>query len=194
MTHLWRRRATLPADGYPPPAARLGDEDYRNLIEGWVRSEMRWISRDECSDIAGTAVLEALKDLRGYRGGNRRESFLAWLKTITIRQCARAKHRWQPADSLEELETQGDEPGIPDCSADIIGALDVEWRYTAILDAVRTLGQDQRNAFILHHLEGMAYAGIAGMLGGTEDKWKKCGSRAVEAIQRRLAEQNDDQE
>jgi RNA polymerase sigma-70 factor (ECF subfamily) len=129
---------------------------------------------------------EALQDalLRGYRALGQcaePERFGAWLFRIVVNRC-RTRHarRGRPLERLDTIAAI-DVPATPDPSAGI------EWREE-IRRAMALLQTDQREAFLLHHVEGLSYEEMAELTGSGVSALKMRVSRAGERLRTELAE------
>jgi len=129
---------------------------------------------------------EALQDalLRGYRALGRcaePERFGAWLFRILVNRC-RTRHarRGRPLEPLDG-PTAVATPMTGDASATI------EWREE-IQRALALLATDQREAFLLHHVEGLSYEEMAVLTGSGISALKMRVSRAGERLRAELAE------
>jgi RNA polymerase sigma-70 factor (ECF subfamily) len=128
---------------------------------------------------------EAVQDafLRAYRGLGRydhRDRFRAWLFRILVNRCrtraVRMKRTGSPLISLDELAERPAPqrgPGDP-----------LERRR--IHEALLALPPDQREAFLLKHVEEMSYEEMAEATGDGVSALKMRVKRARDAMQRRL--------
>lgn len=128
---------------------------------------------------------EALQDalLRGYRSLGQcaePERFGAWLFRILVNRC-RTRHarRGRPTERLDDLPVT-DAPCTSDASADI------EWREE-IHRAMAVLPPEQREAFLLHHVDGLSYEEMAELTGSGVSALKMRVSRANERLRAELA-------
>ena len=129
---------------------------------------------------------EALQDalLRGFRALGQciePERFGAWLFRILVNRC-RTRHarRGRPMEPIDGPSAI-DPPSTADASAGI------EWREE-IHRALALLAPDQREAFLLHHVEGLSYEEMAELTGASRSALKMRVSRASEQLRAALAE------
>lgn len=129
---------------------------------------------------------EALQDalLRGYRALGQclePERFGAWLFRILVNRCrtrhARRGPRMEGLESVPALDV----PTMMDASAGI------EWREEIHRALVR-LPSEHREAFLLHHVEGLSYEEMAAITGTGISALKMRVSRAAERLRTELAE------
>lgn len=129
---------------------------------------------------------EALQDslLRGYRALGQcldPERVGAWLFRILVNRC-RTRHarRGRPMEAL-------DGPAVLEAPATTDASGAIEWREE-IHRALARLADDQREAFLLHHVEGMSYEEMAELTGTGVSALKMRVSRAGERLRAELAE------
>lgn len=129
---------------------------------------------------------EALQDslLRGYRALGQctePDHVGAWLFRIVVNRC-RTRHarRGPPMEGLDGVAAIH-APATIDASAEI------EWREE-IHRAMSLLPPDQREAFLLHHVEGLSYEEMAELTGSGVSALKMRVSRAGERLRTELAE------
>ncbi len=133
-----------------------------------------------CREDAEDALQETL--LRAYRAIGRCEQpdrFRAWVLRILINRCRTRQSRRDPlvseAASTEALERISS-PARADGSA---------WREE-IQRALGAIAPDQREAFLLKHVEELSYEEIAAITGVTVPALKMRVSRACEHLRERL--------
>lgn len=113
-------------------------------------------------------------------------SLRPWLATIVLNACRNRRRRAsdrRPPVRLGPLLEAGFDPGDPAPSIESIG----EWRgeVEAWEGRLGTLSRNQRTAIVLHHVDGLSYPEIAGVLGQPEGTVKANVHRGL----RRLREQ-----
>jgi len=132
---------------------------------------------DDAEDVVQSAWIKAFRNLRKCRDPER---FGAWVFRIGANACkdaVKAKRRGNvPLESVAELESNDGDPAI---------RLD-QRRRLAI--ALASLVPDQREAFLLKHLEGWSYEEMADQLGVQVSALKMRVHRAREELQRILLE------
>ena len=117
---------------------------------------------DQASDVVQEAFFSAYRNLAGFRGG----SVKSWLNRIAVNaamdlQRARRRRPVQPYPEFEDESWQP--PSGADTDPEGI-ALDVE-RTRVLEEALRRIGDDQRQAIVLFDVEGYDYAEIAELTG-----------------------------
>jgi RNA polymerase sigma-70 factor, ECF subfamily len=157
----------MPPDAPVPPLESF--RDYL-LVLARARLDPRLRSRLDESDVVQQTLLEAYKDLKGFRGRTRQE-MAGWLRAILARNLAgllrdmtrqsRDVTRDRPLDealltSTARLEAWlADEQAPPDVTAQQREELDLLAR------AVAELPPDQREAVVLRHFHGWAVSAIS---------------------------------
>jgi RNA polymerase sigma-70 factor (ECF subfamily) len=127
---------------------------------------------------------EALQDslLRGYRALGRchdPERVGAWLFRIVVNRCRTRHARRGPAMEGLDLLTQEVVPATADASGEI------EWREE-IHRALSRLTAEQREAFLLHHVEGLSYEEMAELTGSGQSALKMRVCRATDRLRAEL--------
>ena len=138
------------------------------------------------SDEAEDAVQEAL--VRAYRALARcadPDRFDAWLFRIVVNRCRTAGAR--RARRLRTVFV--DHPAV--VSAEAAVPPSEQW-FDEVDAAVRQLEPEQREAFLLRHVEGMSYAEMMLVTGAGESALKMRVKRACERLRRLLQEWADD--
>ncbi len=134
---------------------------------------------DDAEDVVQAAWIKAFRNLRKCRDPER---FGAWVFRIGANACkdaVKARRRGHvPLESVPELESAEDD-------ADTAIRLDQRRR---LADALARLSPDQREAFLLKHLEGWSYEDMADQLGVRVSALKMRVHRAREELQRTLLE------
>ena len=134
--------------------------------------------RDDAADALQEAFIRAYDSLASCRDPDR---FKAWMFRIVSNQCHNVRKRRRGHLSLERAADRGEEPaGKADSERSEIGE---------VLElAMKTLTEEQREAFILKHVDGRSYAEIAEMLAVGEDALKMRVYRARDELKKRLEE------
>jgi len=177
-------RAALP-DGELVQRVRDGEvELYRVLVERYRHEFGRYASamldgdRDDAADALQEAFIRAYDSLGSCRDPSR---FKAWLFRIVSNQCHNARKRRRGHLSLERAVSRGAEPAVQ--------AESERTEIGEVLDlAMQTLTEEQREAFILKHVDGRSYAEIAELLAVGEDALKMRVYRARDELKKRIEE------
>ncbi len=155
-------------------------EAYRILVERYRRAYGRYavaLLRDP--DAAADAVQEAF--IRAYEGlASCREPdrFGAWFFRILQNQCRNALARRKETVDVAGVELPGrDRTDGGAERTELAEALEV---------ALAALTPEQREAFVLKHVEGRSYEEMAGMLGVGVDALKMRVHRARDALREKL--------
>ncbi len=115
-----------------------------------------------------------LSALRAYPGLDPGTDLRAWLITVAHRRTvdvlrARSRRAVPVAEVPERADGAGPE-----------GATEAR----VLRDAVAVLPERQRLAVALHHLGGLPYAEVAGLVGGTPDSVRRAAADGVAALRR----------
>ena len=169
-----------PGDGEVVGRVLAGDaEAYRVLVERYRIEFGRYAAamvgdQDTAEDALQEAFIRAYQSLDSCREPHR---FKHWFFRIITNQChnARARRRTEPLD-------QHDTPARE--RAD--GPAEQEELGRAIEVALNDLTTEQREAFILKHVDGRSYEEIAGLLGAGVDALKMRVYRAREVLRKKL--------
>ncbi|MGI9038865.1 MAG: RNA polymerase sigma factor [Gemmatimonadota bacterium] len=163
--------------GSEPAFAELVDR-YNDLL---CRHAGRILGRaDDAEDVVQGAWIKAFRRLRQCRDPER---FGAWVFRITANACKDAikaeRREVVPMESVAELEDSGDGPA----------EAALHWDQSRRIEAaLRRLPPDQREAFLLKHLEGWSYEDMAERLGVRVSALKMRVHRARDELQRLLLE------
>ena len=175
-----------PTDSDLVRRVRSGEPElYRVLVERYRTEFGRYATamldgdRDEAADALQEAFIRAFDSLASCRDPNR---FKAWLFRIVSNQCHNVRKRRRKGHiSLERATERGEEPSS-----------NTETERTEIGQvlelAMKALTEEQREAFILKHVEGRSYAEIAELLAVGEDALKMRVYRARDELKKRLEE------
>lgn len=124
---------------------------------------------------AEEAVQDALVRAHRALGNCDRERFSAWAFRIVVNRCrtvARRRQWWRVRSAPLE---QADRVSAPDSFAD------PAWREE-IFRALRVLSEDQREAFLLKHVDELSYEEISRMTGASIPALKMRVNRACERM------------
>lgn len=176
---------TAPQDGELVRRVRAGEvETYRVLVERYRMEFGRYASamldgdKDEAADALQEAFIRAYDSLASCRDPDR---FKSWLFRIVSNQCHNVRKRRRGHLSLERAVEKGHEPADrAEVERSEIGEL--------LELAMKNLTDEQREAFVLKHVDGRSYAEIAEMLGVGEDALKMRVYRARDELKKRLEE------
>jgi RNA polymerase sigma-70 factor (ECF subfamily) len=155
-------------------------EAYRVLVERY-RTAYGRLATALCgdADLAADAMQEAfIRAFDGLATCARPERFGAWFHRILRNQCAnhrtrRRQHAPLDAQPLSARERADD-------------SLQRAELRSAIQSAIDALSAEQREAFVLRHVEGRPYAEMAELLDEREDALRMRVHRARDAIRRQL--------
>jgi len=173
------------SDGELVRRVRSGEiETYRVLVERYRAEFARYAAamldgnRDEAADALQEAFIRAFDSLDSCREPDR---FKAWMFRIVSNQCHNVRKRHKGHLSLDRAVERGAEPAVrAESDRSEIGEL--------LNLALETLTDEQREAFVLKHVDGRSYAEIAEMLGVGEDALKMRVYRARDELKRKLEE------
>lgn len=155
-------------------------EAYRVLVERYRRAYGRYavaLLRDP--DAAADAVQEAF--IRAYEGlASCREPdrFGAWFFRILQNQCRNALARRKETVDVGAVELPGRDRADGEMERSELGE--------ALEAALASLTVEQRDAFVMKHVEGRSYEEMAGLLGVGVDALKMRVHRARDALRQKL--------
>jgi RNA polymerase sigma-70 factor (ECF subfamily) len=135
--------------------------------------------RSDAEDAAQEAFLRAHRALASY---DRHLSFRTWLFSIVINRCRTAMAR--RARRQQRVVTDADAVAlsfVPDESRALELRDEIEW-------ALAALSGEQREAFLLHHVEGLSYEEMADATGAGVSALKMRVKRASERLKVLLEE------
>ena len=166
-----------PTDGDVVARVRSGDtEAFRILVTRYRQQYSRYAvaltgDADSAADAMQEAFIRAWDSLDSCRDPDR---FGSWFFRILTNQCHTVRSRRRATDTLDDLEIAGRE------RADA----EVERRELAqqLHAALSRLTSEQREAFILKHVDGRSYEEMAELLGTGVDALKMRVHRAREAL------------
>ena len=172
------------SDGAVVRAVLDGNEEaYAVLVRRYQDTLYRHAERmtgrpDDATDIVQMSFVKGFKNLRRCRDAER---VGAWLFRINANQCKDyLKNRRRQNVSLEDVGALTDEEDDPERDAER-GQL-----RSQIRDALDQLSSDEREAFVLKHLEGFSYQEMARMLDASVPALKMRVHRAREGLQELL--------
>ena len=112
----------------------------------------------DAQDIAQEALIAAWQQLDRFRDD---AAFSTWLYRIVTRRTLNKTSRGRAHDSLDLL---GD---VPDRGTEPAVRAERNFAADAVSDALAALPFAQRAVVVLHHFEGLSYAGVAAVTGST---------------------------
>jgi RNA polymerase sigma-70 factor (ECF subfamily) len=163
-----------------------GEIQVFGILVGRYRAAFARYATAMCGDpdLAADAMQEAcIRAFDGLRGCRQPERFGAWFFRILTNQCRNHRSRWgkhekvDPAGSVEAKASADDE------------LMQGELRE-AIDRALDRLSPDQREAFVLRHVDGRSYREMAELLEEREDVLRMRVHRAREQMRRVLEERS----
>jgi RNA polymerase sigma-70 factor (ECF subfamily) len=140
-------------------------------------------SRHDAEDATQEALLRAHRALASYRDET---PFRTWLFAILVNRCRTAME--QRGRHLRRVEADADALAVAP-SRDHAPATELR---IEIERAVASLEADQREAFLLKHVEQLSYEEIAAVTGAGVSALKMRVKRACERLQLLLGEVNDE--
>ena len=160
-----------------------GDEELFGVLVERYRTEFSRYAAGLCGDgdLAADALQEAfIRAFRSLATCRDPKRFKAWFFRILTNQCHNLRDRRQMHVPLEATTVESDlraDDGIT--KAEIHGAIDT---------ALQELTIEQREAFVLKHVDGYSYAEMAELLDEGVDALKMRVYRAREVVKRRIDE------
>ncbi len=159
-----------------------GEADlYRILVERYRREFGRYAAAmlsgdsDDAADALQEAFIRAFDSLASCKDPDK---FKAWLFRIVSNQCHNVRKRRRDYLSLDRVEDPAHNPADQDLERKEIGA--------AVGDALDKLSAEQREAFVMKHVDGRSYAEMAELMGVGEDALKMRVHRAREELKKHL--------
>jgi RNA polymerase sigma-70 factor (ECF subfamily) len=130
-------------------------------------------------DLAADAMQEAfIRAFDGLAACRRPDRFGAWFFQILRNQCLNHRTRRRRYEPLESVQAASPSRADDDLSrAEVRQAIDA---------AIAGLSPEQREAFVLRHVEGRSYAEMAQLLAEREDTLRMRVHRARDAVRQRL--------
>ncbi len=178
-----REQAT---DGEVVHAVLAGDvEQYAVLVHRYRDRYARFAARmlgslDAAEDAVQDALVRAFDQLAQCREPDK---FAGWLFLILRNRCfAERRRQTREGRGLEDRDEAVAEPDRPD------GNVEQVERTRALEQALVKLTPEQREVFVLKHVEGLAYEEIATMTGATVASLKMRMHRAYDRLRELLKE------
>jgi RNA polymerase sigma-70 factor, ECF subfamily len=177
-------RAVTPGNEHPSDAevvARVlrGDtEAFRLLIRRYEPGLLRFATRllgspDDAEDAVAEGLTRAYRHLSGCRDPS---SLRAWLYGIVANRCKTYLARFRTADvPLERVPAVA---ALEDC----VTVLEHREAIALVEEALASVPAEQREAFLLKHVEGMSYTEMAAVTGRGIGALKMRVYRAREAL------------
>lgn len=166
-----------PTDGEAVRRIRHGDESaFRVLVTRYRKQYGRYAvaltgDADSAADAMQEAFIRAWHSLEACRDPDR---FGSWFFRILTNQCHTVRDRRRESDDVDALELPA--PGRADES------LDRAELAAALREALARLTTEQREAFVLKHVDGRSYEEMAELLGTGVDALKMRVHRARESL------------
>lgn len=160
-------------------AVLAGDvERYAVLVQRYRDRHARYAARmlgslDAAEDVVQDALVRAFDRLADCREP---EKFAGWLFLILRNRCFAERRRHQREERLPE---DGSDLAAPERSERAVEELE---RAAALEQAVEQLTPEQREAFVLKHVEGLPYNEIAQLTGATVASLKMRVHRAYDRL------------
>lgn len=134
--------------------------------------------RASAEEVVQEAFVRALTHHRSFRAADNPQ---AWLRTVALNL---QRNRWRQFGVTRRLASRVDHPtDEPDLTPD----------HVALVDALRGLPADQREAIVLHHVVDLPVAEVAETLRVPEGTVKARLARGRAALGRLLAPENEDE-
>ncbi|HEX7879405.1 MAG TPA: RNA polymerase sigma factor, partial [Candidatus Eisenbacteria bacterium] len=133
-------------------------------------------NREESLEILQETYLAAMASIKGYRGDAPLESWLLGIAIRKTRHWMRRAARWRRR--FEPMPMPDDSPGDDDPSRRLVGR--------QLREAIATLTEAQRTAFLLHVWFEYPFADIAAVMRVREATARVHAHRAKESLKRRL--------
>ncbi len=172
-----------PSDADLVRATRAGDTAAFAALVGRHRDRhLRFVARmlgdrDDAEDVLQSVFLRAFRHIDACDDPER---FGAWLHRIVVNECrTHASRRGQRERKLvrDELVLEGVEASGRESDPALLEAIEA---------ALATLAVDQREAFILKHVEGLEYEEMAEVTGAGVSALKMRVKRAIERLREQL--------
>jgi RNA polymerase sigma-70 factor, ECF subfamily len=148
-------------------------------------AQMTGANRDDVDDILQDAWIRTYRALPRY---DSTRSFESWFFTILANCCRSLRTRLRRI----QLRAAPLDEQLRDELADAALATTTRSDVDRVHRALATLPVAQREAFLLHHMEGFSYDEIAEMTGSGVSACKMRAKRAMDAIRDRLREESTD--
>lgn len=151
------------ADAWLVGRARTGDGDALEVLIRRHRTRAYRIAlrivgnEQDAEDITQDVFLHVIAALAGFLGDS---AFSTWLYRIVVNRALNHRQRHRTSSPLDDLPAAA-VPVERDGTEDTVVA---RHRIGATARAVADLPDDQRAAFVLHHMEGLSYREVAAIL------------------------------
>ncbi len=177
-----------PSDGEVVQVVLAGDvEQYAVLVRRYRDRYARYAARmlgspDAAEDAVQEAFIRAYDQLAQCRDpGN----FAGWFFLILRNRCfAERRRRMRAGRPLEEMDHAVAAPDRPD------GEVERAERGRALAEALQALTPEQREVFVLKHVEGLSYGDIATRTGASIGSLKMRMHRAYDRLREELKEED----
>ena len=165
-------------------AVLAGDvERYAELVGRYRDRYARYAARmlgsvDAAEDAVQDAFIRAYDQLAQCRDP---DNFVGWFFLILRNRCFAERRRETRIGPMLDVETQPiAAPEQPD------RIMETKERVRALQEALLQLTPDQREVFVLKHIEGLSYEEIAARIGGSVPSLKMRMHRAYDRLRERL--------
>jgi RNA polymerase sigma-70 factor, ECF subfamily len=196
------RRADDPSDeellrrfnhGDPEAFAELVSR-YQRPLYNFIRRSVR--RRDRADELLQDVFMKVVQRSGDFKGSSK---FSTWLYTIARNLCIDHSRKmvFRRHQSLDAPSRRGDDAGptLMDRQAASSPATDraaaARTLQERIAEAVEELPEEQKEVFLLRHVEGMAFKEIAAIVEVPENTVKSRMRYALERLQRALADYRD---
>jgi RNA polymerase sigma-70 factor (ECF subfamily) len=148
------------------------------------------------SDLVQQTLLEACRDFARFQGDSEAE-LLPWLRRLLLHNLADFTRRYREADKRQvdrEVALEGGDSsterggGLAAALPSPSGAALAQEQAEAVQRALGRLPEDYRRVLVLRYQEGRPFEEVGRLLGLTANAARKLLLRAVERVQRELAE------
>ena len=179
-------------DGALLDAARRGEERaFAALVERYYARALRFalnmgLPREDAEEVVQDSFVRVHRALPRFRVG---AAFEPWLFRILANRCRSAHVRsrwWRRHDSDESV--LGALPAGGGSDDDVLRRLDVERLHGVMRDALDALPVEQREAFLLRHVEELDYHEMTRITGAGLSALKMRVKRACDALRLRIQE------
>ena len=188
------RGDALADDGALLEAARRGDERaFATLVERYYTRALRFalnmgLPRQDAEEVVQDAFVRVHRALSRFRAG---AAFEPWLFRILANRCrsAHARSRWWRRHDADE-SLLGALPASGGSDDDVLRRLDAERLHGVMRDALDGLPIEQREAFLLRHVEELDYHEMTRITGAGLSALKMRVKRACDALRLRIQERD----
>ena len=180
-------------DGALLDAARRGDERAFALVVGrYYARALRFalnmgLPREDAEEVVQDAFIRVYRSLPRFRAG---AAFEPWLFRILANRCrsAHARSRWWRRLDSDDAVLGAIPAGGGNTDDDAVRRLDTERMHGAIRHALDALPVEQREAFLLRHVEELDYQEMTRITGAGLSALKMRVKRACDTLRTRLEE------